>query len=264
MLVDSHVHLDDAAFHWDRARVVERARAAGVETLVVPAVDAASWNPIRRLSGEGIFPAYGLHPLFTAHHARADVHALSSWLDAGDAVAIGEIGLDFHTGKMDQVLQRYYFSAQLELARERQLPVIVHARQALEEVILTLRNFAGIRGVVHSFSGSQQQAERLWQMGFHLGIGGPVTYSRAQRLRRIVTNMPGELLLLESDAPDQPDVDHRGQRNEPARVVGIAQCIATLRGEPLEALAATTTANARRLFAFNETPPMPGISSGAP
>lgn len=250
MLVDSHVHLNHAAFDADRAQVLDRACAAGVEAFVVPAVDAASWPQIRQLGArrDCIMPAYGLHPLFIEQHAPTDVDALSSWLEAGDAVAVGEIGLDFHADTTDRVAQRHYFTAQLQLARAHRLPVIVHARRALEEVILTLRNFAGLEGVVHSFSGSQQQAERLWQLGFHLGIGGTVTYPRAQRLRRIVANMPVEFLLLESDAPDQPDVDHRGQRNEPARVADIAQCVATLRAEPVATLAATTSANARRLF----------------
>lgn len=257
MFVDSHVHLDHAAFHPDRAQVLERAYAAGIQTLVVPAVDAASWSPIRQLSAgnDRIVPAYGLHPLFVGQHAPADVDALSAWLDAGDAVAVGEIGLDFHAETTDRTVQRHYFTAQLQLARRHNLPVIVHARRALEEVILTLRHLGGLRGVVHSFAGSQQQAERLWQMGFCLGIGGTVTYPRAQRLQRIVANMPSEFLLLESDAPDQPDAAHRGQRNEPARVAVIAQCIATLRAEPVAAVAAATSANARRLFRLDQRTP---------
>ncbi|MEO5810751.1 MAG: TatD family hydrolase [Rhodanobacter sp.] len=255
MFVDSHVHLDHATFDPDRAQVLLRAYAAGVETLVVPAVDAASWPQIRQLSAHDrrIVPAYGLHPLFIEHHARTDVDALSSWLEFGDAAAVGEIGLDFHDDATDASEQRHYFTTQLQLARERNLPVIVHARRALEEVILTLRKVSNLRGVVHSFSGSQQQAEQLWRMGFCLGIGGTVTYPRAQRLRRIVATMPGEFLLLESDAPDQPDVEHRGQRNEPARLAGIAQCIATLRGEPVAVIAATTSANARQLFGLGQT-----------
>ena len=124
----------------------------------------------------------------------------------------------------------------------------MHARGALEEVILTLRRVGGLRGVVHSFSGSEQQAQHLWDIGFCLGIGGPVTYERAQRLRRIVSHMPLEFLLLESDAPDQPDAAHRGQRNEPARVADVLRCIAALRDEPEAEIAAATTANAHRLF----------------
>jgi TatD DNase family protein len=189
-----------------------------------------------------------MHPLFLQQHAPEHVDALSSWIDGNDAVAIGEIGLDFHVEDLDRDLQRHYFTQQLQIARERNLPVIVHARGALEEVTLTLRRTGGLRGVVHSFSGSEQQARRLWDIGFHLGIGGPVTYPRAQRLRRIVAKMPIEWLLLESDAPDQPDADHRGERNEPARVAVVLRCVATLRSEPAAAVAAATTATARRLF----------------
>lgn len=251
MLADSHVHLDDHAFDADRAEVLQRARNAGIGQLVIPAVDAASWSRIRELCSthpRSLFPAYGLHPLYLRQHAPGDVDALLSWCDANTAVAIGEIGLDFHRRELDPVLQRDYFMRQLAAARALDLPVIVHARQALEEVILTLRRHPGVCGVVHSFSGSEEQARRLWQLGFLIGIGGPVTYGRAQRLRRIVAHMPIEFLLLESDAPDQPDANHRGQRNEPARVAEVLHCVAALRGEPEHAVAAATAANTRRLF----------------
>lgn len=249
-LVDSHVHLDSDAFADDRDAVIQRACDAGVQSLIIPAVDAASWPRIRELCTEhaDAYPAYGLHPVFLTHHLPAHVDALSFWLNENPPVAVGEIGLDFHLAELDQDLQRHYFSRQLHLAREHDLPVIVHARSALEEVSLTLRREGDLRGVIHSFSGSQQQAQRLWDMGFLLGIGGPVTYERAQRLRRIVANMPIEFLLLESDAPDQPDAAHRGKRNEPARVAHILRCVARLRGAPEADIAAATTANARRLF----------------
>lgn len=252
-LVDSHVHLNDEAFASDRNAVMARADQAGVSALVVPAVDAASWPPIRQLCSQhaNVHPAYGLHPMFLKEHELAHVDALSSWLNENRPVALGEIGLDFHMTELDRDLQRHYFVSQLKLAREQELPVIVHARNALEEVTLTLRRQGGLRGVVHSFSGSEQQAQQLWKMGFYLGIGGPVTYERAQRLRRIVARMPIEFLLLESDAPDQPDAAHRGQRNEPARVTEVLRCIAELRDEPESGIAAATTANARRLFGFD-------------
>jgi TatD DNase family protein len=249
-LVDSHVHLDDEAFAVDRDAVIERAGQAGVETMIVPAVDAGSWPRIKALCADhaGLHPAFGLHPMFLPHHLPAHVDALSACFDGGRAVAVGEIGLDFHVDGLDHELQRYYFLRQLELARERELPVIVHARGALEEVSLTLRRTGGLRGVVHSFSGSEQQARQLWEIGFHLGIGGPVTYPRAQRLRRIVAQMPIEFLLLESDAPDQPDAAHRGERNEPARVAEVLRCVAELRGESAADIATATSANAHRLF----------------
>ena len=128
--------------------------------------------------------------------------------------------------------------------------MVVHARHAVDAVIAALRRIGGLRGVVHSFSGSEEQARQLWKLGFLLGLGGPVTYERARRLRRLAATMPLEHLLLETDAPDQPDSAIRGQRNEPARVAVVLDCIAALRDEPPAAIAAATTANAARLFGF--------------
>lgn len=252
-LIDSHTHLDLPAFDPDRTAVIERAARAGVRRMIIPATDAASWSSIKALCDKHphLHPAFGLHPVFLDQHAREHVETLSSWLTQSTAVAVGEIGLDFHVEGIDRQLMRDCFARQLQLASEYNLPVIVHARAALEEVILTLRRHEGVRGVVHSFSGSQQQAENLWKIGFYLGIGGPVTYERAQRLRRIVSSMPIEYLLLESDAPDQPDADHRGQRNEPARVAHLLGCVAALRQQPEAVVAAATTANVRRLFGLD-------------
>ncbi|UGB39504.1 TatD family hydrolase [Frateuria soli] len=249
-LVDSHVHLDDASFDDDRGQVLERAAGAGVRLMVVPGVDAASWPRIEALCRrhDGLYPAYGLHPLFLARHRPEHLGLLRERLVGDDVVALGEIGLDFYVDTLDRGQQQFYFEEQLALATEFGLPVIVHARRAVEEVVLALRRFPGLRGVVHSFAGSGQQAERLYDMGFMLGMGGPVTYPRAKRLRHLVATMPIDNLLLETDAPDQPNAGHQGARNEPARMLETLQAIAELRGEPPESIAAATTANAFRLF----------------
>jgi TatD DNase family protein len=249
-LADSHVHLDDERFDGDREAVLQRARNADVALQVIPGTDAASWPRIHALCtpGSGLFPAYGMHPMFMHSHRADDLSLLSHWLDTKRPVAVGEIGLDFYQEGHDAKGQREYFGQQLQLAREFDLPVILHARAALDEVTTTLRRTGGLRGVVHSFSGSVEQAEQLWKIGFHLGIGGPVTYERAQRLRRIVASMPIEYLLLESDAPDQPSATHRGERNEPSYLPDVLHCIAQLRNEDPEHIAAATTANVRRLF----------------
>ncbi|RDD81116.1 TatD family deoxyribonuclease [Dyella tabacisoli] len=249
-LVDSHVHLDDLSFEVDRDAVLARGRAAGVIAQILPGVDAASWPRIQQCceTHRDLYPAYGLHPMFIAQHRPEHLDMLADRLRSHRPVALGEIGLDFYIEDLPAEPQRHYFSRQLELAREFDLPVIVHARRALEEVTLMLRRIGGLRGVVHSFSGSAEQARQLWQLGFHLGIGGPVTYERAQRLRQIVAQMPLQFLLLETDAPDQPDAAHRGQRNEPARIVEVLQSVAQLRNEDPHALADATTANARKLF----------------
>ena len=250
-LFDSHVHLDAAEFDPDRAQVLARAEQCGVAEMLIPAIAAANWEPLRALC-EGqpaLHPAYGLHPLFLHQHRDADLDALEAWLGSHDACALGECGLDFSDDSFDRERQLRFLRAQLQLARGFDLPLVLHARAAFEQVILELEKFDGqLRGVVHSFSGSMEQAQRLWKLGFHLGIGGPVTYERAHRLRGIVAEMPIEYLLLETDAPDQPDATHRGQRNEPARLPDILRCVARLRDDPESEVAGATTANARRLF----------------
>lgn len=252
-LTDSHAHIDDGSFEADRDQMFARAQEAGIRHIVVPAVDKASWPRIASICARHAqaHPAYGLHPMFLDQHRPEHLDELVTQLQNHHAVAVGEIGLDFFLADLDPVRQREYFLQQLRIARDFDLPVIVHARRAMDEVTSAIRRMSGLRGVVHSFSGSMQQAERLWELGFHMGIGGPVTYERAQRLRHIVATMPIERLLLETDAPDQPDAMHRGQRNEPVRLVEILRVVALLRGESEAAVAAATSANARHLFKFN-------------
>jgi len=249
-LTDSHAHIDDASFASDRQAMFERARDAGVTRIVVPAIDRVSWPRIASLSDEyaEALPAYGLHPIYIDQHRPEHIDELRQWLETHRAVAVGEIGLDYFLTDLDVERQREYFQKQLRIARDLDLPVIVHARRAMDEVTSTLRRIGGLRGVVHSFSGSLQQAERLWDMGFYLGIGGPVTYERAQRLRHIVATMPVERLLLETDAPDQPGACHRGERNEPAYILEVLETISQLRSETPELIAQATTRNARQLF----------------
>lgn len=249
-LVDSHCHLDLAAFDTDRPEVIERARACGVTRQVVPAVAPSGWGKLRQVCAmdTGLHAAYGLHPVFLDQDSRHGIEQLPLWLQAEQPCAVGECGLDFHVPGLDRERQQWVFEAQLEIAHATGLPVVVHALRAVEQVLLVLRRFPGLRGVVHSFSGSPQQAQQLWDRGFLVGLGGPVTYPRARRLRRMAATMPLEFLLLESDAPDQPDALHRGQRNEPARLLQVLQAIAELRGEDPAEIAARTSENARLLF----------------
>lgn len=260
MHIDSHCHLDAPEFDTDRDAVLARARAARIDALVVPAVHAAGWPQLRALCAahHGLHPAYGLHPMYLDRHRDEHLLALRHVLRIGRPVAVGECGLDFHVEGLDAQRQQHFFEAQLKIARDFDLPVIVHARKAFDAVIATLRRVGGrrpgfanaLRGVVHSFSGSEEQARQLWKLGFQLGIGGPVTFDRAQRLRRIVAAMPIEFLLLETDAPDQPDAAHRGERNEPAHLPDVCACVAKLRGVSTESIAIATSNNARRLFAL--------------
>jgi TatD DNase family protein len=254
VIVDSHCHLDDPEFDRDRDAVVARARAAGVAVQIVPAIDRGTWEKTRDACAvaPGLYPAYGLHPLLLAKHREAHLDDLVEWIEREQPKAVGECGLDYFVEGLDADTQRLYFRRQLEIAREFDLPVIVHARRAFEEAIAELRKLPGLRGVVHSWSGSEEQARQLFAMGFCLGLGGPVTYERAKRIRRVAAEMPLEFLLLETDAPDQPDSGRRGERNEPARITAVLDCIAKLRGIDANVIADATTENARRLFALEK------------
>lgn len=253
-MIDSHCHLDAPEFDADRAQVLARARAAGVEGQIIPAVAASTFAALRALCTRepDLHAAYGLHPMYLDEHGPDALSMVRAELERGAAVAVGECGLDFYVDGLDATRQRELFQAHLKLAREYDLPVILHARRAVDEVIASVRRVGGLRGVVHSFSGSEEQAQQLWKMGFHLGIGGPVSYERAQRLRRIVASMPVEYLLLETDAPDQPDQWHRGQRNEPAHLRFIVDVVAELRRCDPDQIRAATSVNARRLFRLND------------
>ena len=250
MLVDSHSHFDAPEFDVDRSAALARARAAGVTRQVVPAVSAETWRTLRDVcaTGSGLFAAYGLHPMYLADHRPPHLDALRDWIEREQPVAVGECGLDFFVDGLDAEAQQHYFDGQLTLAREFDLPLIVHARRAVDAVIASIKRVGHLRGVVHSFSGSPEQARQLWDLGFLIGLGGPVTYERANRLRALARTMPLEFLLLETDAPDQPDAGIRGQRNEPSRLPAIRDVIAGLREVSPDEIAAATTRNAERLF----------------
>jgi TatD DNase family protein len=250
-LFDSHVHLDAREFAGDRTDVLRAAREAGIRKMLVPAVAASGWPGVRALCATeaGVYPAYGLHPCYLAEHADRDLDDLADWLAANPAAAVGECGLDFLEPGLDRERQLRLLRGQIGIAHAFDLPLVLHARRAFEAVILEIRRFGKpLRGVVHSFSGSAEQARALWKLGFYVGVGGPVTYPRARRLRQVVSELPIDCLLLETDAPDQPDAAHRGQRNEPAYLVDVVRCIARLRGEPESGISCATSANAERLF----------------
>lgn len=250
ILVDSHSHLDAAEFDADREAVIARARAAGVTRQIVPAVTRDGWPALRAMceANPGLYPGYGLHPAFLRHHHESHLDELRDWIAREKPTHVGECGLDHYVEGLDLDFQKSLFLAQLKLAKEFALPVVVHALRAVDDVTAMLRRVGGLRGVVHSFGGSPEQAARLFRLGFHLGIGGPVTYERAKRLRGIVARMPIEFLLLETDAPDQPLQGDRGRRNEPARLAEVARVVAGLRNVAVEEIAERTTRNACELF----------------
>ena len=254
MLIDAHCHLDFPDFDADREAMFERARAAGVTHFVVPGTTRARWQGVLALGNRSdVSVCLGLHPYFLDAHGDHDVEALESALDANpQAVAVGECGIDARFGDTLDA-QWVLFEAQLQLARQRHLPIVVHCVRANDQVAKRLRQLAlPAGGLIHAFAGSPEQARAFLDLGFVLGLGGALTYPRAKRLHRAVVSLPDDGFVLETDSPDMPLSGHQGERNEPARVAQVCRAVAELRGEPSATIAAQSTATARALFRLEE------------
>jgi TatD DNase family protein len=253
MLIDAHCHLDFPEFDDDRDAMFERARAVGVGHFMVPGTTRERWPDVLALGKRAdVTISLGLHPYFMDRHREGDVEALAQALDAYPEVkALGECGID---ARFEESLDAQWtlFNAQLRLAKSRQLPVVIHCVHANDKVSQRLRQLdlpAG--GLIHAFAGSPDQAWKFLDLGFVVGLGGAVTYERAQRLWRAVKSLPEDGFVLETDSPDMPLCGHQGQRNEPARIAQVCEMVAKLRGETPEAIAAQSTATARRVFGLS-------------
>ena len=249
-LIDSHCHLDFDEFDCDRIEVLQRASSAGISAIIIPGVMRAHWQRISDMCDNHahLHACYGLHPYMAAKHSDNDMLQLGGWLDRSNCIALGECGLDYRTGQADKHVQLKFFRAQLGLARSCGKPAVIHSVRATEDTIREIRKHPGIKGMVHSYSGSYEQAMQLIDMGFYISLGGSITYDNARRIRNTASRIPLSAILLETDAPDQPDAAHFGQRNEPAYLVNVLECLGELRDEPVAQIAEQTTINARKLF----------------
>jgi len=247
--IDSHSHLDFSEFDNNRLNAIQRAKKAGLEKIIVSATVADRWHLITALAENPIIaPAYGLHPMFMDQHNDKHLQQLDTLISQKKPIAVGEIGLDYFIPKPNKAAQLKLFIEQLEIANAFQLPVIIHARKSLDIVLRELRRLPQLKGSIHSFSGSAQQAKQAIDLGFYLGFGGPITYTRATKLRKLVSQLPLTSLLLETDSPDQPDSTHFGERNEPAYLPIIAQTIAELQGIDRSEVAKQAYINTKQLF----------------
>ncbi len=255
-LADTHAHLDDEAFAGDRGAVVARAAAAGVALIVTVGTDLASSRQAVSLAERfaGVYAAVGVHPHDAASLDEATLAALAELARRPRVVAVGETGLDFYRNRAPAAAQRQALRAQLALARQLGLPVIVHDREAHEEILQTLREWArghaDARGVLHAFSGDEAMAREVGMLGFSVSLAGPVTFAKASRLHQLAATLPLDRLVLETDCPYLTPEPLRGRRNEPAYVRLVAERVAALRGLSPAEVARATTANARRLFAL--------------
>ena len=262
--IDTHCHLDAAEFAPDRDEVRAAARAAGVAHLVIPAVERAHWQEVVQLAHRhGDSYALGIHPLYTPRADESDIGALREMLARQRSdphlVAVGEIGLDFFVPGLDAERQIWFYEQQIKLAREFDLPVILHVRKSSDRLLKTLRQHKVVGGIAHAFNGSAQQAQAFMDLGFKLGFGGAVTYDRALKLREMAASLPLNALVMETDAPDIPPhwlyttAEQRAEgqsqgRNSPAELPRIAAQVAQLRGISVDTLAQASTANAQQVL----------------
>jgi TatD DNase family protein len=252
LLIDSHTHLYAEEFNTDIQDVIDRAFAADVKYMVIPNVDNDSVEPMFSLCRKypvNCFPTIGLHPESVKQNFQTELESMKPWLDKEKFIAIGEIGIDLYWDKTFVNEQKEAFKSQLLWAKEYDLPVIIHSRNALNEIIQILndKNFNGIKAVFHCFPGSLEQAVYLTNKGFMLGIGGVVTFKNSG-IAKVVKEIPLEYILLETDAPYLTPVPYRGKRNESAYIKNIAEFIAQLRNCSLDDVAEATTKNAISFF----------------
>ncbi len=250
MLIDTHCHLDAAEFDADRDAVYAAAMAAGVGRIVVPGVTVnRNFRPKSTIAEyPACVEAYGIHPLYVDQSSLEDLPRLRGWLQQAPPVAVGEIGLDFYVAGLDTERQTHYFVEQLKLAREFDLPVLLHVRRAVDPVLKQLRRIGVRGGIAHAFNGSRQQADEFIKLGFVLGFGGTMTFDGSTRIHELARTLPLESIVLETDAPDIPPAWLNRGRNSPAELPRIADTLAELRGLSRNDVVAATAANARRIL----------------
>ncbi len=257
VLFDTHTHLQVDAFDADRPDALRRARRQGVREMLLVGYDLESSAAAVAMAAEhGLYAAVGIQPHYAAGTGPQELARLRQMAQASQVVALGEIGLDYYRDRAPRADQRRLFRALLALARELGLPVVIHAREALDDLLADLgAPGAGLRGVMHCFSGDVDQARAFVSLGLYISIAGTVTYPKAAKTWQVAQEVPLERLLLETDCPWLPPQSHRGRRNEPSYLPEIAARVAALRGLPLPVLAEATTRNARALFLAGRVPP---------
>lgn len=252
-LFDTHCHLDVSAFDSDRDLVLKACAEQSVNQLLIPGIAREGWQGLLQLcaANAGLYPALGLHPVFSQQHQDQDLAVLRQLVEREPPVAIGEIGLDYWIKDADKQRQQFFLDAQLALAEQHQLPVVLHVRKAHDAMLQTLKRFDLVGGTCHAFNGSLQQAEHYLSLGFKLGFGGMLTYPNASKLRRLAKELPDSALVLETDAPDMVGAAHQYQRNSPAYLPEVVKTLAELRNQTETEIAAFTTANAEAVFGLD-------------
>ncbi len=250
--IDTHAHVYAPELATDIELVIKNAISAGIEKILMPAIDSASLEAMLKVEQQ--FPDHciammGLHPCYVKENYKAELKLVEEWIAKRNFIAIGEIGLDYYWDKTFTKEQELVFETQMQWALDLQLPIVIHTRNAMGETIELVKPFAkkGLHGVFHCFSGSKESAEQIIGMGFHLGLGGVLTYKNAG-VAEAIKDIPMEYLVLETDAPYLAPVPYRGKTNEPSYMLEVAKKLAEVKSMPLHEIAAITTSNAKKLF----------------
>ena len=250
MYFDTHAHLDDKAFDYDREELMESLLDAGVELVLNPGCEEASSRRAAALAAQYAFVwfAAGIHPEELSDYTDESLERTLSLTEDPKCAAIGEIGLDYYWDDTQKERQKELFHRQLSFARERGLPVIVHDREAHGDCLSIVRQYPGLRGVFHCFSGSAETASELLRLGWYLGFDGPVTYKNTRKLPEVLAVCPPERILLETDSPYLAPVPNRGKRNDPRNLAYICAKVAEFKHMDPEELASITLQNGKTLF----------------
>ncbi|MFA7074218.1 MAG: TatD family hydrolase [Endomicrobiaceae bacterium] len=250
MLIDSHAHTCDEKFDNDREETLARAFSGGVKYIIEVGCEPENWDKVFELSKkENIFSMFGIHPQDASKFNDKVFNEMKKLLEDKKCVAVGEIGLDYHYEYSPKNIQKQVFIKQMELAVEINKPVSIHCRSAYDDMLKILRNLNEMpKGVIHCFSGTLSEAKEVLDMGFLIGIDGPCTYPKSDKLKDVIANVPIEKLLVETDCPYLAPQLYRGQRNEPYYVTEIAKKIAEIKGMLFEDVCNATTSNAVNLF----------------
>lgn len=257
MFIDSHAHLEMKEFDRDRGEVIERAWAAGVETIVTVGTNLSLSRKALSIARqyENVYATIGIHPHDAAKADDKVLDELKALARDVKVVAYGEIGLDFFRNISPREKQIEIFATQLQIAKALDLPVVIHDRDAHEQTLTMVRDSGVRRGVFHCFSGEWNMARKCIDLGFYISIPGVVTFEKSKVLREVARQVPADAILLETDCPYLTPEPHRGKRNEPSFMVHTAQKVADIRGVPIEELAAAATVNTRRLFGLDRVLP---------
>ncbi len=249
-MIDAHIHLDDSRFDKNRTELIQQATDAGIQKFITPAVMVSGFSKLKELSSQfpNILPSYGLHPYFVSQHKPDDLKYMDMWLYANPSCAVGECGLDYFLKDLDRIQQQFYFEAQIALANKHKLPLILHARGAVDAVFQSLKNADYFNAMIHSYNGSIEQTKQLLDKGIKFSFGGAICNPKAHKLHKLIRYCPLDSIMFETDAPDQSPYPHFNQMNVPTNLIQVVKFYAHITHTDLNISQSISKENCMKFF----------------